>query len=69
MTPYEKYLCASAEYEVHQLKESGHKFVVNKAAFDPGISNTCLYGQNFEHYDSKKAIKFKKKPRVNLVNL
>ncbi len=60
MTPYEKYLCASAEFEVQQLKESGQEFILDKEGFDPDNVFNCFYGQVFESSNSDKAVSFKR---------
>lgn len=58
-TPYEKYLCASAEFEVEQLKNSGQEFVLDKEKFNPQEWDACIYGQVFGRPSDSDAEKFK----------
>ncbi len=67
MTPYEEYLCACAKYEVHQLKESGQKFVLDKDKFDPTEFVSCFYGQAFGSSKGDRAMKFKKDNKIRLM--
>ena len=66
MTTYEKLLCAAAEYEVEQLKNSGQVFVLDKSIFTPsgGDRGNCVYHQVFGGWDNDKARDFKKRNNI-----